>query len=100
MILLDEPTSALDVSIQAEVLNLLSRLRRERGLTYLFVSHDLAVISHMCGHLAVMRDGEIVETMGVERLRTGAPEHPYTEQLFRAAKGYDPALVVAIDATL
>ncbi len=100
VILLDEPTSALDVSIQAEVLNLLSRLRRERGLTYLFVSHDLAVISHMCGQLAVMREGEIVEAMEVERLRTGAPEHPYSQQLFRAAKGYDPALVKTMDTSL
>ena len=100
VILLDEPTSALDVSIQAEVLNLLSRLRRERGLTYLFVSHDLAVISHMCGHLAVMREGEIVERMAVERLRRGEPEHPYTQQLFRAAKGYDPELVTEVDTSL
>jgi len=96
VILLDEPTSALDVSIQAEVLNLLTRLRRERGLTYLFVSHDLAVISHMCGRLAVMRGGEIVETMDVSRLREGMPQHPYTQQLFRAAKGYDPSLATAL----
>jgi peptide/nickel transport system ATP-binding protein len=100
VILLDEPTSALDVSIQAEVLNLLSRLRRERGLTYLLVSHDLAVVSHMCAGLAVMRDGEIVETMPVQRLRQQEPEHPYTRQLFRAAEGYDPELVRDIDATL
>jgi peptide/nickel transport system ATP-binding protein len=99
VILLDEPTSALDVSIQAEVLNLLVRLGRERELTYLFVSHDLAVISHMCGHLAVMREGEIVESMDVERLRTVPPTHPYPQQLFRAAKGYDPALVQALDVS-
>jgi peptide/nickel transport system ATP-binding protein len=100
VILLDEPTSALDVSIQAEVLNLLSRLRETHGLTYLLVSHDLAVISHMCGRLAVMRGGEIVEQMEVDRLRRGEPEHPYTRQLFRAAEGYDPALIGDVDAEL
>ena len=96
LILLDEPTSALDVSIQAEVLNLLTRLQRERGLTYLFVSHDLAVISHMCTRLTVMKDGGIVETMDVNRLREGVPEHAYTKRLFQAAKGYDPALATAL----
>ncbi len=100
VILLDEPTSALDVSIQAEVLNLLSRLRAEHGLTYLLVSHDLAVISHMCERLAVMREGEIVEQMDVARLRSGEPEHPYTRRLFRAAEGYDPALLQEVEAGL
>ncbi len=93
VVLLDEPTSALDVSIQAEVLNLLSRLRREHGLTYILVSHDLAVVSHLCEHLAVMRLGEVVEAMPVDRLRQGSPQHPYTQRLFRAAQGYDPELV-------
>ncbi len=100
VILLDEPTSALDVSIQAEVLNLLLRLRAEHGLTYLLVSHDLAVISHMCERLAVMREGEIVEQMDVARLRSGEPEHPYTRRLFRAAEGYDPALLQEVEAGL
>lgn len=89
VLLLDEPTSALDVSIQAEVLNLLTRLRREHGLTYLLVSHDLAVISHCCERLAVMQNGEILEALPVQRLRDGSPEHPYTAALFRAAEGYD-----------
>jgi peptide/nickel transport system ATP-binding protein len=93
ILLLDEPTSALDVSIQAEVLNLLQRLRRERALTYILVSHDLAVVSHMCDSLAVMRDGEIVETMAVATLRARAPTHPYTRQLFQAALGYDPEVI-------
>ncbi len=93
VLLLDEPTSALDVSIQAEVLNLLQRLRRERALTYLLVSHDLAVVSHMCEYLAVMRDGEVVETMAVAALRARAPTHPYTRQLFQAALGYDPEVI-------
>ncbi len=88
VLLLDEPTSALDVSIQAEVLNLLVRLRREHGLTYLLVSHDLAVINHMCDRLAVMRLGEVVETLEIAQLRRDQPTHPYTRQLFRAAQGY------------
>ena len=100
VLLLDEPTSALDVSIQAEVLNLLQRLRRERGLTYLLVSHDLAVISHMCSRLAVMQAGRVVESMEVARLREGAPAHPYSRQLFQAARGYDPALVRGLDTGL
>src|SRR5436190_14934116 len=61
VILLDAPTSALDVSIQSEVLNLLADLRRERNLTYVFVSHDLAVVSHMCGRVGVMRSGKLLE---------------------------------------
>ena len=92
VILLDEPTSALDVSIQAEILNLLTRLRREHGLTYLLVSHDLAVVGHMCEEVAVMREGEIVETLSVEQLRRRTTTHPYTDQLLRAAEGYDPEL--------
>jgi peptide/nickel transport system ATP-binding protein len=96
VLLLDEPTSALDVSIQAEVLNLLSRLRRERGLTYILVSHNLAVISHMCESLAVMRLGEIVETLPIAQLRNAMPEHPYTRQLFQAAHGYSREFVAGI----
>jgi peptide/nickel transport system ATP-binding protein len=63
ILLLDEPTSALDVSVQAEVLNLLGGLRREHGLTYILVSHDLAVIDHMCARLAVMSHGRIREEL-------------------------------------
>ncbi len=97
VLLLDEPTSALDVSIQAEVLNLLTRLRRERGLTYLLVSHDLAVVSHMCSRVAVMRLGEVVETLAIEDLRAQTPQHPYTRQLLRAAQGYDRAVLDELD---
>ena len=85
ILLLDEPTSALDVSVQAEILNLLSRLRVERGLTYLMVSHDLAVVGHMCSEIAVMNQGEIVELLGVESLRAMNAEHPYTKQLLDAS---------------
>ncbi|SDW21656.1 peptide/nickel transport system ATP-binding protein [Ruegeria halocynthiae] len=85
ILLLDEPTSALDVSVQAEVLNLLTDLRARRGLTYLMVSHDLPVIAHMCDQLAVMRNGEIVEVMSSDTLRTGTPRHEYSQELLRAS---------------
>jgi peptide/nickel transport system ATP-binding protein len=91
VLLLDEPTSALDVSIQAEILNLLARLRRERGLTYVLVSHNLAVIAHMCDRLAVMNRGRIVEQLEVVALRAGRFTHAYTRQLFEASRGYDRA---------
>ena len=85
ILLLDEPTSALDVSVQAEILNLLTNLRRERNLTYLMVSHDLAVVSHMCTDIAVMNQGEIVEMLGVEDLRALKAKHPYTKELLDAS---------------
>jgi peptide/nickel transport system ATP-binding protein len=84
VLLLDEPTSALDVSVQAEILNLLDRLRRERGLTLLMVSHDLAVIAHLCARLAVMTEGTIVETTTAARLAAGDVAHPYTQALLAA----------------
>lgn len=87
IVLLDEPTSALDVSIQAEILNLLMRLRRERGLTYLMVSHDLAVVAHLCDNLAVMRHGALLESLTSEALRSGNVQHPYTRQLLDAYAG-------------
>jgi len=85
ILLLDEPTSALDLSVQAEILNLLKRIGRDRGLTLLMVSHDLAVIAHMCGRIAVMYGGEIVETLAVERLRRGEADHPYTRTLLASS---------------
>ena len=89
ILLLDEPTSALDVSVQAEVLNLLSDLRRERRLTCVLVSHDLAVVAHMCENLAVMQNGRILESVAAGALRGGAEVHPYTAELVRASRGYD-----------
>ncbi|MDQ2090161.1 ABC transporter ATP-binding protein [Marimonas arenosa] len=90
VLLLDEPTSALDVSVQAEVLNLLVDLRKERSLTYLMVSHDLAVVGHMCERVAVMQDGEIVELLGVAEMRAMEVKHPYTRHLLEASVGYNP----------
>lgn len=85
ILLLDEPTSALDVSVQAEILNLLTDLRDEHDLTYLMVSHDLPVISHMCDRLAVMKDGEVLETLSVDALRAMQAEHPYSISLLKAS---------------
>jgi peptide/nickel transport system ATP-binding protein len=93
ILLLDEPTSALDVSVQAEVLNLLQRLKQERGLTYVLVSHNLAVVAHMCDSLAVMNHGAVVEELAVEQLKQHAPKHAYTRQLMVASLGYDRSAI-------
>ena len=84
ILLLDEPTSALDASVQAEVLNLLARLREARGLTYLMVSHNLAVIDHMCDRLLVMRNGSAVEALDRAALASRSARDPYTLALFEA----------------
>jgi peptide/nickel transport system ATP-binding protein len=89
ILLLDEPTSALDVSVQAEILNLLARLRRERGLTYVLVSHNLAIVAHLCERLLVMNAGRVVEELTEGQLRAAAPAEPYTRQLLQASLGYD-----------
>jgi len=88
ILLLDEPTSALDVSVQAEILNLLKRLRREQKLTYLLVTHNLPVVSFLCDRLAVMRQGRIVEIAGVHQLRTNALADPYSRQLLELSLAY------------
>jgi ABC-type dipeptide/oligopeptide/nickel transport system ATPase subunit len=95
ILLLDEPTSALDVSVQAEVLALLRRLRVERGLTWILVSHNLAVVALLCDRLGVMREGELVEELDAASLRAGRAEHPYTRRLLDASRGYDRAKAAA-----
>jgi peptide/nickel transport system ATP-binding protein len=97
ILLLDEPTSALDVSIQAEILNLLMRLRAERGLTVILVSHNLPVVAHLCDRLGVMNAGQMIEEMTVAQLRAGAPTHAYTRQLLHASKGYDRAVAATFE---
>ena len=88
VLLLDEPTSALDVSVQAEVLNLLKGIGAQRRLTSLLVSHDLAVVAHMCARVAVMRRGALVEVLDVSALRRGEAREPYTRELIAASRGF------------
>ncbi|MGN0778337.1 MAG: ATP-binding cassette domain-containing protein [Aristaeellaceae bacterium] len=89
-IIADEPISALDVSIRAQVLNLLSELQRERGLTYLFISHDLSVMRFICDRIAVIHKGVLVELAETETL-FAHPLHPYTRALLSAIPLPDPA---------
>ena len=94
VIILDEPVSALDVSVQAQILNLLSELRAQFNLTFLFISHDLGVVKHMCDSVVVMYMGKVVEHANREQLFS-APKHPYTKTLLNAV----PKLDVALDVT-
>ena len=86
VLLLDEPTSALDVSVQAEILNLLHALRRERGLTYLMVSHDLPVVAHLCDRVGIMQGGRILEEMTADDIRSGRASAEYTREFLAASR--------------
>lgn len=91
IVICDEPTSALDVSVQSQILNLLNDLRQEFGLTYLFISHNLAVVEHLATRVAVMYLGRIVEEASVEGLFNAA-RHPYSDALLKSVLTPDPSL--------
>jgi peptide/nickel transport system ATP-binding protein len=93
ILLLDEPTSALDASVQAEVLNLLEDLRARRGLTFIMVSHDLAVVTHLCERLMVMQRGKTVELLSSADLAARRVSDPYTQNLMEASSGFRRAAV-------
>jgi ABC-type glutathione transport system ATPase component len=94
LLVLDEPTSALDVSVQAQILNLLADLRRERGLAYLLISHDLAVVNHLSDRIGVMRAGRLLEQGPAAQILT-TPSHPYTQALLDAVPGRGRAALLA-----
>jgi peptide/nickel transport system ATP-binding protein len=93
IVICDEPTSALDVSVQAQILNLLADLRRDLGLTYLFISHNLAVVEHVASEVAVMYLGRIVERNETDALFRG-PRHPYSQALLESVLTPEPGLGV------
>ena len=93
IVICDEPTSALDVSVQSQILNLLTDLREELGLTYLFISHNLAVVEHLATRVAVMYLGRVVEEAPAEEIFAG-PRHPYTQALLESVLTPDPSLSI------
>lgn len=84
LLICDEPTSALDISVQAQIINLLKTLQQERGLTYLFITHNMAVVAYLADEVLVMKDGRVVEKGGCEQIMK-TPQAPYTQQLLAAA---------------
>ncbi|MEO8882212.1 MAG: ABC transporter ATP-binding protein [Devosia sp.] len=88
ILLLDEPTSALDVSVQAEILNLLAKLRQSYSFTSILVSHDLAVVAHLCNRIAIMQAGRLLEIITAADLRSGTVTAEYTRKLIAASRGF------------
>lgn len=88
LLLLDEPTSALDASVQTDILVLLRRVRAERGMTFVLVSHALAVVASLCERAAVMQQGRVVEEVGADDLRRGNLHNAYARELFAASRGF------------
>ena len=88
VLICDEAVSALDLSVQAQLLNLLQDLQDEFGISYIFISHDLAVVRYMSDEVMVMKDGEIVERADADEIYSH-PRHPYTQQLLAAVPGID-----------
>ena len=86
ILICDEPTSALDVSVQSQIINLIGTLQKKLGLTVLLISHNLAVVAHLCGGVAVMRNGRILETLTDAELRAGKVAHPYTAELLALSR--------------
>lgn len=97
LIICDEAVSALDLSIQAQVLNLLIRLQDDLGIAYLFITHDLAVVRHLCHRVVVLQQGRIVET-GVSAQVCAEPQHSYTRRLLECAPVADPDVQAAARA--
>jgi peptide/nickel transport system ATP-binding protein len=94
VIVLDEAVSALDVTIQAQILDLLVALQQASGLSYLFISHDLGVISHLSDRVLVMKDGRVVEEGTPDEIFQ-TPQHPYTRELIASIPAFDPATFAA-----
>jgi peptide/nickel transport system ATP-binding protein len=88
ILLLDEPTSALDAAVQVEIMALLQRLRDERRMSFILVSHALAVVAALCGRIAIMQEGRFVEEVAARDLRRGALDTPYARELFVASRGF------------